>query len=155
MADRYERAKGALDTGSLQAAITQLSDIARDEPGYRDVSLLFARAREGLLNTAQAALDAAAKAESEGDLVEALQQYLRAQQMDASTTAGAEESVKRLHARMKTEGSDARIRARQYDAAGRVPEAVALYERAFRYLPDEDPNKKTAKDRLDALRGRQ
>jgi hypothetical protein len=53
---------------------------------------------------------------------------------------------------MKAEGTDAFTRAKQYDAAGRNPEAIALYERACRYLPDDDPIKKAATGRLDSLR---
>lgn len=155
IADRYELAKTAFDGGSFQAAIAQFTDVARDEPGYKDVALLIALAREGLRTAAQQALDAGTKAESGGDWVAALQHYQRAPQIDSATVVVAEESVKRVRARMKTEGADAFTRARQYDAVGRIPEALALYDRALRYLPDDDANKKTAKERLDALRLRQ
>lgn len=154
IADRYARARSALDTGSFQGAAVLLAEIERDEPGYKDVASLLARAREAARAAGQQALEAATKLEGTGDWVAALQQYQRAAQIDPSTADVAEESSRRLKARMKTEGSDAFTRARQYDAVGRIPEAVALYERAFRYLSDDDPNKKTAKDRLDALRNR-
>ena len=36
----------------------------------------------------------------------------------------------------------------------RVEQAITWYERAFRLLPDDDPNKKVAKERLDVLRSR-
>lgn len=151
-AGRYDRAKAALDGGSFQNAVTQLSEIQRDEPGYKDVATLITQAREGVHRLAQQALDAGAKAEASGDWVGAVQHYDQAAQIEPSTAAGAEESARRVRARMKTEGTDAFTRAKQYDAVRRVPEAVALYERAYRYLTDDDPNRKVAKDRLDALR---
>ena len=50
------------------------------------------------------------------------------------------------------EGNDAFTRGRQYDALDRIEQAISSYERAVRYLPDDDPNKQVAKTRLDALR---
>jgi hypothetical protein len=55
---------------------------------------------------------------------------------------------------MRTEGADAYTRARQADAVGRTADAIPLYDRAARYLPDEDPNKKIARDRLEVLRAK-
>jgi len=155
VSDRYDRAKTTLDAGAYEAAIAQFTEITNDEPDYRDVAALLARAREGIHAIAQQALEAAMKAEAEGDLVGAIQQYARARQVDSSTGGVADESSKRVRARMKVEGTDAFKRAKQYDAGDRVPQAVMFYELAFRYLPDDDPNKKVAKDRWDALRARQ
>ena len=52
------------------------------------------------------------------------------------------------------EGSraDAFIRARQYDAVYSVAQAMTWYERAYRHLLEDDPNRKTAADRLAVLR---
>jgi tetratricopeptide (TPR) repeat protein len=155
LAERLDRARSAIDAGSFQQAIAQLTEIVREEPAYKDVATLIGRAREGVHSAGQQALDAATKAESGGDLVNALQHYQRAPQIDAATAVVAEEGARRVGSRMKTEAADAFTRAKQYDALGRSPEAIALYERAFRYLPDDDANKKVAKDRLDALRLRQ
>lgn len=55
---------------------------------------------------------------------------------------------------MKTESADALKRAKQLDALNRVAEAITQYERAYRSLADEDPEKKMVKDRLDVLRAR-
>jgi hypothetical protein len=60
----------------------------------------------------------------------------------------------RVKTRMRTEGTQAFTNARQFDAVERVEQAITWYERAFRLLPDEDPNKKIAKERLDLLRSR-
>jgi serine/threonine protein kinase len=50
------------------------------------------------------------------------------------------------------EGADAFARGQLYDALDRIEQAITAYERAFRLLPDDDPNKEIAKTRLDALR---
>jgi hypothetical protein len=55
---------------------------------------------------------------------------------------------------MNAEGNDAFVRARQYDALDRTEQAITWYERAYRNLPDDNPNRRVARDRLDALRRR-
>jgi ABC transport system ATP-binding/permease protein len=49
-------------------------------------------------------------------------------------------------------GDDASERARTLDALGRTDDAIAQYERAVQLLSPDDPNRKTAKQRLDVLR---
>lgn len=155
IAARYEEAKSLSDARSLAAASGLLAEIQRDEPGYKDVALLLAGARENIRVTAQQALEAGVKLEASNDLSGALQQYERAAQIDESLGVIVQENAKRVRSRMRTEGADAFTRAKQYDALGRTPEAVALYDRAYRYLTDDEPNRKVAKDRLDVLRARQ
>jgi hypothetical protein len=87
-------------------------------------------------------------------LAAALQQYERARQADSSLAGIADQSSQRVRARMKTESADALKRAKQLDALNRVAEAITQYERAYRSLADEDPEKKMVKDRLDVLRAR-
>jgi predicted component of type VI protein secretion system len=53
---------------------------------------------------------------------------------------------------LKTLGDDAFKRARTFDALGRTDDAIAQYERAVQLLAPDDPNRKTAKQRLDVLR---
>jgi tetratricopeptide (TPR) repeat protein len=154
LATRYDAAKLALDGQSWTLAIAGFSAIVQDTPSYKDAAVLLTRARDGARAQVQAALEAAAKAESAGELDTAEQQYLRAAQLDSSQTTLVDLSLARVRAVMKTSGTDAFRRARQNDALGRTSEALAGYEQAFRYLPDDDPNKKTAKDRLDILRTR-
>ena len=74
--------------------------------------------------------------------------------MKRAPAAAATQAEARVRDRMKTDGADAFRRARQYDALGRVPEAVALYERAVRYLDASDPNREAARARLEVLRAR-
>lgn len=96
-------------------------------------------------------MNAAATLEASGDLTEAVELYERARQLDPSSTAVAK-AIRRVRARMKEEGPAAFKNARQFDALGRRDGAITWYERAVKMLPDDDPNKKTAQERLDALR---
>jgi hypothetical protein len=48
-------------------------------------------------------------------------------------------------------GDDAFRRARTFDVLGRTEDAIAQYERAVQLLSPDDPNRKTAKQRLDVL----
>jgi tetratricopeptide (TPR) repeat protein len=155
LADRYARARAAQDSGALATAIPLFEQLQRDEPNYRDVAAQLARAREGQGAAAKQALDSGTKLEASGDLPGAVQQFERARQLDPSLAPAANPSITRLRARMSKEGLDAYTRAVQYDALDRVEQAIAQYERAARYLPDNDPNKKSANDRLAVLRARQ
>jgi tetratricopeptide (TPR) repeat protein len=99
-------------------------------------------------------MDAAEKLEAAGELADALKQFERARQLDASKANAAERAIARVRERMTREGTAALRTARQYDALGRDDDAMTWYERAVKLLPDEDPNKKIAKERLEALRAR-
>jgi tetratricopeptide (TPR) repeat protein len=123
-------------------------------------------------------MEAARKLEQSGELAEALREYERARQRFETDVARLKEalqsglvtarrveaaeatlneatqSIARVRARAKREGDAAFSRARQYDASGRRDDAIKAYEQALKLLPDQDSNAKTAKDRLDALRGR-
>jgi serine/threonine protein kinase len=132
----------------------------------------------GRSNAAQI-LEAARKLEESGELAQALHEYERARQLveldvarlneafrgglvtrarvDAveATLNEATQAIARLRSRAKREGDAAFAKARQFDAQGRRDDAIKGYEQAVKLLPDDDANAKTAKDRLDALRGRQ
>lgn len=151
MLTRYGNAKSALERSEWNVAIAGFEAILREEPGYQDTAALLAQAHDGVRGTAKLAFDAGAKAEQAGDLTAALQQYERARQIDSSI-AGVGDAMRRVRDKMKAIGEDAYKRARQYDALGRVTEAMALYERALQYLPPDDPTRKVAKERLDVLR---
>jgi hypothetical protein len=64
-----------------------------------------------------------------------------------------DDSIRRARARMKADADDAYQRARQRDQAGRPAEAIVLYEQALRFWPPDEPNRRTARERLHALRG--
>ncbi len=102
---------------------------------------------------AQVALDTGARSEAAGDLPTALLWFNRGHDLDPSNAA-ANQSVTRVRDRMKKEGSDAFAKAKTFDSLQRDAQAIAQYEIAVRYLPDDDPNKQIAKTRLDALKAR-
>ncbi len=154
LSDQYNRAKAALDNGSFAQAVSLFETLQRDEAGYRDVPDQIARAKAGIASAVKQAMDGAAKLEGSGDLPEAMRQLERVAQIDPSMTIVAEQAMNRVRARMRTEGATAFTNAKQFDALERTEQAMTWYERAFRLLPDDDPNKKIAKDRLDALRAR-
>jgi len=153
-ADRYDRAKAALGRDAYSEAIPILTDLQRDQPGYRDVPTLLMQAKDGVAAQARGAAEQAARLEASGDLTGALQQNLRAQQIDPSMSGIVEPAIRRVRERMKTEGVEALKQAKTYDAFGQAAKAIPLYEKAYRYLPEDDADRKAAKDRLDALRAK-
>jgi hypothetical protein len=54
---------------------------------------------------------------------------------------------------MQSEGEDAFKRARQFDAIGRLQEAISMYEKAILMLPPDHASTKVARERLAALKG--
>jgi tetratricopeptide (TPR) repeat protein len=92
------------------------------------------------------------QSEKAGDWSAALRSYERARTMDPSLAGLAAASIARVQESMLTEGADAFKRARQYDAVNRVDDAIVWYERAVKTLPDSSPDKRTATDRLRALK---
>jgi hypothetical protein len=52
---------------------------------------------------------------------------------------------------MRAAGEKAFADARQFDSLARNAEAARLYEIAVRYLPEGDPRRAQARQRLDAL----
>jgi serine/threonine-protein kinase len=100
-------------------------------------------------------LEAGAQKEKVRDWPGALRDYEAARQVDGGFASIALNAIARVQTQMTTEGVDAFRRAKLLDAGGRVNEAIAAYERAFRYLPDNSPDKQTASDRLRALKASQ
>jgi tetratricopeptide (TPR) repeat protein len=113
----------------------------------------LAARREEQRAAANQELVLALQSETAGDFPAALSHLERARQLDPSVADFAQ-LVNRVKTRMKNEATEAIKRARQYDALDRVSQAIAEYERAKRNLLDDDPDKKTVNERLDALRAR-
>ena len=149
---KYARARAALNSGDYAAAIAGLEAVLAVDPNYQDAGQLLQSARGGARSAAQQAVDAGAKAEAGGDYAGAINRYLYALQLDPSSPSAAD-AMRRTRSRMLVEGEDAFKRGRQYDALGRVNEAVGMYEKALKLLPPEHPNVAAAKERLAALRG--
>jgi FHA domain-containing protein/type VI secretion system protein len=148
--ERYEQGKQALLSGDYPKAIALLEAVLRDDPNYRDAAFLLGQARMAAQRDDTQA--AAKKAEAAGDLPTALKLYLEAQKLSAAN----QEDVNRVRAVMTKAGTEAFSEAKSYYAFGQFEKALPLYQRAYQYLPESDPNRKTAKDRIDAisLRGR-
>ena len=138
--------------GDYLAAIAGFEAILKVDPKYPAAADLLGVARGGAKNAAQLAVDSGNKAEMGGDYAGALKQYERAQQLDPESAA-APDTIRRLRARMQSEGDDMFKRARQYDALGRAQDAIAMYEKAIQLLPPDHANAVAAKERLAALKG--
>jgi tetratricopeptide (TPR) repeat protein len=138
--------------GDYLAAIAGFESILAVDPNYPVAGDLLGVARGGARNASQLAVDTGNKAEMGGDYAGAQKQYERALQLDPQSTA-APDAMRRLKARMQSEGEDAFKRARQFDAIGRLPEAISMYEKAILMLPPDHASAKTARERLAALKG--
>lgn len=150
---QYNTAKNALDRRNFTAAIAGFEALVKAEPGYLDAPQLLTRAREEVKAGGKEAFDAGAKAEAAGNWTVAIENYERAQKIDASL--GAEDASKRVSDKMHAAGADAFKRARQFDAVGRAADALREYSNAAQWLPDSDPNKAAARQRADQLKAGQ
>ena len=97
-------------------------------------------------------MDLASQSEKKREWPAAVQNYESARDLDPSLNAVAGAAIARIQAQMSQEGADAFKRARQYDALNRVDDAILWYDRAARNLPESSPDKRTAADRLRALK---
>jgi tetratricopeptide (TPR) repeat protein len=97
-------------------------------------------------------LNLGSESERARDWLAALRAYERVRTVDPSFSALAAVGIARVQELMHADGADAFTLAREYDAKNRVDDAIGWYERAFRYLPESSPDKRTAADRLRALK---
>ncbi len=132
----FEEARAAINRGDYPAAISGLESILSVDPSYPKAADMLEVARGSARNAASAAVAAGGKAEVDRDWAEAERQYERALQADPQSTQ-ARDGLRRVKARMLSDGEDAFKRARQYDALGRVQEAISMYERAIQLLPPD------------------
>jgi len=98
------------------------------------------------VNTAQL-LDQARSAIARGDHVAAAGFLDPVMRFDAGNPDALE-----LLASVRAEGHEAYKRGRQFDAVGRTPDAVAMYDKAVKLLPPDHPSARAAKERISALR---
>jgi tetratricopeptide (TPR) repeat protein len=148
----FEEARAAINRGDYPAAIAGLESILAADPVYPKAADLLEVARSSAKSAAKTAVDAAGRSETGQDYAEAERQYERALQADPQSSA-AQEGLRRVRGRMLAEGEDAFKRARQYDALGRVQEAISMYEKAIQLLPPDHASLKIARERLAALKG--
>lgn len=152
---QYAEGKNALDRGDLTAGIRVLQGIQSENPGYRDVAALLARARErerdaiheGLLKR----LSDAQQSERSGDLAAALQQFQRVHDADASI-AEADDGIKRVQAAIASAVEITYRDAKQDEAFKATAKAIEGYERVLKLLPEGDPRRAYAEQHLKILR---
>ena len=142
-----------LDAEKFAEAISLLESVLEVNPEHQVAVALMALAKDDMAAAARAAFDRAVRAEGESRWEEAIEEYEQAQALDGMIF-GVEAAVRRVRERMVEAGADAYKRARQYDALGRIPEAIALYERAIWLLPSDHSERQPAQKRFRDLSSR-
>ncbi len=151
---RYALGIRRLSSQQFAGAREVLADIAVEAPKFRDVAARLVEAEAGVRRQAGEGFKAAAKLEESGEWSDALRAYERLRPF-ASTLPGLNESIERTRTRMHEAGAEALVRARQFDSRGRVPEAIAWYQRAVNWLPNDHAGLDAARKRLAELKNRQ
>jgi tetratricopeptide (TPR) repeat protein len=151
LAGTFEEARAAMIKGDYLAAIAGFEAVLKVDPNFANAANLLGVARGGAKNASQLAVDSGNKAEMSADYVGAMKQYERALQLDPQST-GAPDAIRRLKARMQSEGEAAFARAKLFDAMTRAPDAIAAYEKALQLLPTDHPSATIARERLAVLK---
>jgi len=109
------------------------------------------QANAGLRVSARDLYDAGNKLDAVGDWTGALQKYEQARLIH-SDVPGLMAATRRVREKLQVEGTKAFTQAQQLEASGRSAEAVKEYEKAFQWLPQDDPNREVARSRVDQLK---
>ena len=150
MGARYDEAVAALSNGAYDRATTLLERIVHDAgPVYRDAAARLAEARRKWAAKTRAT---AQEAEQRGELDQAQDRYLQAQDADPSLNLQAD--IARVVELRQKLGEQACAEAHQAVAFSRQAEALRKYEIVVRMLPPEHPCVVTAKQRFPELRKR-
>lgn len=147
---RYALAVQQLAARQFVAARELLTGVAGDAPRFRDLTARLAEADSGLRQQAAEGFKTAARLEAAAEWSEAVKEYERLRPY-AAGLPGLTEAAERTRTRMHEAGAEALTRARQFDSRGRVPEAVAWYQRAVAWLPADHPGLDAARQRLAQL----
>jgi tetratricopeptide (TPR) repeat protein len=147
--NRYALARAALAKGDFLAVKTAANAILQQTPTDKEAQTLLGQAQAGLRESATREVEKGQAAEKEGEWDDAIRAYERARDMDPSVE-GANPANAREKRRVA--GEDAYNKARQYHSLGRVPEAIAWYERAAKWLPADDARRQTAVTRIAELK---
>ena len=147
---RYALGLQRLSAQQFIEARELLAGVAGDAPKFREVGARMAETEARMRQQAGEGFKAAAKLEEAGEWSEALAGYERLRPYAASLS-GLTEAIERTRKRMHEAGAEALTRARQFDSRGRVPEAIAWYQRAVKWLPPDHPGLGAAKKRLAEL----
>lgn len=146
------RIRAALGRQDFVAARGAALALLKRTPHDLQAKALLAEAEAGNQRSATRELEAGSRLERDGDLAEAMRAYERAGQL-APDLAGVSEAMARVRQQAIGEGEAAYARARQYHSLGRLPEAMAWYEKAARLLPASDARRTDALARLAELKG--
>lgn len=147
---QYTEGRNALASGRAGEARDLLRAVAAAAPAYKDVDGLLRDAEAAVQREAAAAIASAEKLEHAADYEKALAGYRRAGQLGAPADR-VSAGVQRVQQQMRAAGEKAFADARQFDSLGRNADAARLYEIAVRYLPDGDPRRAQARQRLEVL----
>ena len=147
---RYALALQQLSARQFVAARELLTGVAGDAPRFRDLPARLAEADAGMRQQAAEGFKTATRLEAAAEWSEALKEYERLRPY-AAALPGLTDAVERTRTRMHEAGTEALTRARQYDSRGRVPEAIAWYQRAVAWLPPDHPGLEAARQRLAQL----
>jgi tetratricopeptide (TPR) repeat protein len=148
---RYAYSRAALDRRDYAAAAGGFQAILLEEPGFLDTAQLLVQANAGLRSNATGLYESGRKLEANGDVVGALQKYEQARQI-YSGIPGIADAVQRAREKLYAAGTKAYAEAKQLDAMGRTADALKEYEKAVRWLPPDDPNRQSARARIEQLR---
>lgn len=147
---RYAQALQSLAVRRFGEARDLFAALSREVPRFRDIDARLAESNEGLRQEAADDFKAAAKLEETAMWSEAMAAYEKLRPSE-SVLPGLAEAIERTRKKMNEAGVDALTRARQFDSRGRMPEAVAWYQRAVKWLPPDHPGLEAAKQRLAQL----
>jgi len=148
---RYAYSKQALDRRDFAAAAGGFEAILLEEPGFLDAPQLLVQANAGLRLSARDLFEAGNRLDANNDWMGALQKYEQARLIH-SGVAGLMPAIKRVREKLQIEGTKAFTQARELEARGRTAEAVKEYQKAFQWLPQDDPNREIARTRVDQLK---
>ena len=148
---RYAYSRVALERRDYAAAAGGFQAILLEEPGFRDTAQLLVQANAGLRGNANSLYESGRRLEASGDVVSAMQKYEQARQI-YSGIPGIADAVQRTRQKLHAAGTKAFAEAKQLEAMGRAAEALKEYEKAVQWLPHDDPNRQSARARIEQLR---
>jgi tetratricopeptide (TPR) repeat protein len=147
---QYNAGRQALAAGRAAEARDLLKAVAATAPAYKDTAELLQDAEAAVGREGAAALATAEKQEQAGDYDQAIASYRRAERLGAPpdrVSAGLQRVQRATTALAEKAFAD----ARQFDSLGRNADAVRQYQVAVRWLPEGDPRKAQAQQRLAVL----
>ena len=147
---QYAAGRQALAAGRVTEARDLLRAVAAAAPSYKDVDGLLQDAEAAVQREAAAGLAMADKQEQAREYDQAIASYRRAERLGAPADQVAA-GIQRVQRAMMAVADKAFADARQFDGLGRNADAIRLYQVAVRWLPESDPRRAQAQQRLAVL----